>query len=138
MRTLASNYAHLHSAQEAFLTFRRELHEVTPDEIVQNRLTRIRTVSLCFVGDIIIERRGIAGEIHQFSVWAAGCTTSLSIFDGVRPILVFPVLQTGSFKLEAAFMDGLSFYISSNVDAPPHITVNWRATGPNGVAECRS
>ncbi len=99
---------------------------VDPSEIVIGRRTGIKTVNLFEAGIITFERRGTEGAFHQLSVWAAGCSTSLSILDGDRIMYHFPVQQTGSFKMEMAFYDGLRLHICSSVDAPPHLTVNWR------------
>lgn len=120
----ASNYNG--AATATFFTMRRRLLGVDPNDLVSNKYTRMRTLALCITGIVELAKRGISGEMHQLSVMAAGCSTSLELLDGDRPIFVFPVLQTGSFKLEAAFSDGLRVYIASAADAPPNLTLNWR------------
>jgi len=102
------------------------LYALKPEEIIVNPRTKIKTVCLYAAGVVQLEPQGAAGCWHQLSVMAAGCSTALTILDGQRPIFHFPVLQTGSFKMEAAFFDGLSLHISAAWDAPPHLTISWR------------
>jgi hypothetical protein len=87
----------------------------------------MKTANLSTHGDIQLEPAGRVGELHQFTVMQAGCSTGITILDGDRIMFCMPVLQTGSFRLEAAFHHGLRFSIYTAADAPPHITVNWRA-----------
>ena len=102
------------------------LQFIAPELISINKFTRIKTAPLFTEGYVIVEDYGKRGELHQLSVMSAGCSTMLNIYDGKRIMLSFPALQTGSFKLEAAFNDGLFFEIYSSKDAPPHMTLNWR------------
>jgi len=114
-----------------------------PNEIEYNRMTRMKTIHLHAAGIIDLEPINVDGELHQFNVNATGCATSLIVLcntnatgfgkDKLKKILVFPVLQSGSFKLEASFHNGLRFYICANVDSPPHMTVNWRVA--NGLGK---
>lgn len=132
----AANAANLYSngAAQSSFTLQRpgirhplEARLLRKDEIGFNPRTKIKTVDLYDEGIIALEPPGVAGELHQISVPSAGCSTALIVLenDG-RIIWQFPVLQTGSFKLGAAFQDGLLLHISASSDAPPRLTVNWR------------
>lgn len=127
MMEASSNYSGIAGAATAFLTYSRKVRSISPSEIIYNPRTRIKTIELYEFGKITLEESGVVGSFHQLSVLAAGCSTSLVLLDGDRTFFQFPVLQTGSFKLECAFFNGLHIYICAANDAPPHLTINWRA-----------
>jgi hypothetical protein len=103
-----------------------QFQTIDPSKITVNRFTRMKTAELFTEGIIEVEPPGVVGELHQYCVMNAGCSTSVSFFDGERKMICFPVQQTGSFKPEAAFFDGLIMHICSSNDAPPQVILNWR------------